>query len=131
MTRFFASASLAAASFALAIGFSSQALAGDAAKEASTAGMHAGLAATQSSIDAVHMHLHHAVNCLVGPKGQGYDAGQANPCAKDGDGAIPDTKDSAAKAKYEKAAADAEAGIKATDLAAAQKAASETAAALK
>ncbi|MBN9588146.1 MAG: hypothetical protein BGN85_14145 [Alphaproteobacteria bacterium 64-11] len=103
----------------------------DAAQEVSTAATHAGLAAKQGAIDGVHMHLHHALNCLVGPGGEGFDAGQANPCAKQGNGAIPDTTDAAMKAKLEGAVASAKSGIAATDLAMAKADAEKTAAALK
>jgi hypothetical protein len=77
------------------------------------------------------MHLHHTVNCLVGPKGQGFDAKEANPCQKLGNGAIPDTTDSALKAKESAALAKAESGLKSDDLTAARKAATEAQAALK
>jgi len=107
------------------------ALAADATKEAATGSMHAGLAAKAATIEQVHMHLHHAVNCLVGPKGQGFDAKEANPCQALGEGAIPDAADPAMKAKFNAALAHAQAGLKATDLAAAQKAAADTEAALK
>jgi hypothetical protein len=105
--------------------------AGDPALEAATAGQHAGLAAQGTSIEQVHMHLHHTVNCLVGPKGQGFDAKEANPCQKLGDGAIPDTTDQALKPKLAAALAKAEAGLKSDDLTAAKRAASEAQAALK
>jgi len=107
------------------------ALAADPAQEAATAAVHAGLAAQGASIEQVHMHLHHTVNCLVGPKGQGFDAKEANPCQKLGDGAIPDTTDQAVKPKLTAALARAEAGLKSDDLAAAKKAATEAQAALK
>jgi hypothetical protein len=107
------------------------ALAADAAKEAATGATHAGLAAKGATIEQVHMHLHHAVNCLVGPKGRGFDAKEANPCQALGDGAIPDTTDPAAKAKLTAALARAQAGLKASDLAAARQAAVDTEAALK
>jgi hypothetical protein len=107
------------------------ALAADPAQEAATSGVHAGLAAKAATIEQVHMHLHHTVNCLVGPKGQGFDAKEANPCQKLGDGAIPDTTDSAAKAKLTAALANAQAGLKSDDLAAAKKAATEAQAALQ
>lgn len=107
------------------------ALAADAAKEAATGGLHAGLASKAATIDQVHMHLHHAVNCLVGAKGQGFDSKQANPCEGLGDGAIPDTTDSATKAKLTAALAHAQAGLKSDDLAGAQKAAADTEAAIK
>ena len=41
----------------------------------------------------VQAHLHHTLNCLVGPGGDGFDAKQMNPCAQAGNGAIPDAKD--------------------------------------
>lgn len=105
--------------------------AADPAQEAATAATHAGLAAQAAALAQVHMHLHHTVNCLVGPQGQGFDAKEANPCQKLGNGAIPDTSDKGAKAKLTAALAKAEAGLKSDDLAAARKAAAETQAALK
>jgi hypothetical protein len=103
----------------------------DPAQEAAIGGLHAGLAAQAATIEQVHMHLHHTVNCLVGPAGQGFDAKQANPCQKLGNGAIPDTTDSAMKAKLTAALAKAQAGLKFDDLTAAKKAATEAQAALK
>jgi len=105
--------------------------AADPAQEAATAGVHAGLAAQGTSIEQVHLHLHHAVNCLVGPKGQGFDAKEANPCQKLGDGAIPDTTDQALKPKLTAALAKAQAGLKSDDVNAAKKAATEAQVALK
>ena len=101
------------------------ALAADAAKEAAASEIHAGLAANAATIEQVHMHLHHAVNCLVGPKGQGFDAKEANPCQNLGDGAIPDTTDSATKAKLATALTRAQAGLNSDNLAAAKRAAAE------
>ena len=103
----------------------------DPAQETATAGQHAGLAAQGASVEQVHMHLHHTVNCLVGPKGQGFDAKEANPCQKLGNGAIPDTADQASKAKLTAALAKAQAGLKSDDLTAAKKAATEAQAALR
>jgi hypothetical protein len=103
----------------------------DVKSEITTAETHAELAAKAATLDGVHMHLHHAVNCLVGPNGTGFDAKQINPCAHNGNGAIPDTADAAKKAKLQAAADKAESGIAATDLAAAQKAATDTATMLK
>src|ERR1700756_3795641 len=111
--------------------FPVSAQAADPTQEAATAATHAGLAAQAATIEQVHMHLHHTVNCLVGPKGQGFDAKQANPCQKLGNGAIPDTPDSATKAKLTAALAKAQAGLKSEDLTAAKKAATEAQAALK
>src|SRR5580658_3285926 len=106
-------------------------LAADPAQEAAISAVHAGWAAQAATIEQVHMHLHHTVNCLVGSKGQGFDAQEANPCQKLGDGAIPDTPDSATKAKLTAALARAQAGLKSDDLTAAKAAATETQAALK
>ena len=106
-------------------------LAADPAQEAAISAVHAGWAAQAATIEQVHMHLHHAVNCLVGSKGQGFDAKEANPCQKLGDGAIPDTADSATKAKLTAALAKAQAGLNSDDLTAAKKSAAEAHAALK
>jgi hypothetical protein len=99
----------------------------DTAAQLSIAQTHAGLAAKATAIDGVHMHLHHALNCLVGPTGEGFDATPGNPCAKAGNGAIPDSADAAQKTKLATAVASAKSGIAATDLAAAQKDATATA----
>jgi hypothetical protein len=103
----------------------------DAASEVVTAATHADLAASAGKIDGVHAHLHHTLNCLVGPAGKGFDTKALNPCAHAGAGAIPDTADAAKKKKLEAAADKAREGIAATDLAAAQKDAADTAAMLK
>lgn len=99
----------------------------DLAGELSTAQTHAGMASTQTDIAMVHRHLQHAVNCLVGPGGTGFDEAAGNPCAKAGPGAIPDTADAAMKAKLTSIAASAKMGVGNADLAAAQKAAKDTA----
>lgn len=88
--------------------------------EISNARTHANNAANAPTIDAVHMHMHHALNCLVGPKGEGFDAAQMNPCANAGNGAIPDQTDAAKKAKLESAKATLMKGLTVTDVKAAQ-----------
>jgi hypothetical protein len=99
----------------------------DLAGELSTAQTHAGMASTQADITMVHKHLQHAVNCLVGPGGAGFDEAAGNPCGKAGPGAIPDTTDAAKKAKLTTIAASAKMGVGNADLAAAQKSAKDTA----
>ena len=99
----------------------------DLAGELSTAQTHAGMASTQTDIAMAQKHLQHAVNCLVGPNGKGFDAAAGNPCGKAGNGAIPDSTDAAQKAKLTTIAASAEAGVGNSDLAASQKAAKDTA----
>lgn len=101
----------------------------DVSAELVVASQHAGFASKAPAIDMVHMHLHHVVNCLVGPGGTGFDASNANPCAKAGNGAIPDAS-AAQKAKLATALASANAGLAATDVAAAQKDAADAAAAI-
>jgi len=111
--------------------FAFPALAADAGAEITNAAMHAGLAAQAGDIAGVHTHLHHAVNCLVGPAGPGYDGKELNPCANNGSGAIPDSTNSSTKQALEAALAKANSGIATTDLATAQKDASAAAAMLK
>jgi hypothetical protein len=99
----------------------------DLAGELSTAQTHAGMAATQTDMAMVHKHLQHAVNCLVGPNGVGFDAAAGNPCGKAGAGAIVDTTDAAQKAKLTTIAASAKMGVDNADMMAAQKSAKDTA----
>jgi hypothetical protein len=99
--------------------------------EVTKAASHAGLAEQSADLKGVHMHLHHTLNCLVGPKGDGFDAKQLNPCSADGDGAIADTADAAQKKNLEAAADKARSGIAQEDLAAAKKDAGETQTMLK
>jgi hypothetical protein len=93
----------------------------DPGKEVSTAAQHAGLAAGSKEMPQVQMHLHHVINCLVGPKGKGFDAKPGNPCKDQGNGAIPDTTNAANKKKLQQALNKARAGLRAKDMAAAQK----------
>ena len=94
--------------------------AADIGSEINNAAQHAGLAAQAANIDGVHMHMHHALNCLVGPQGTGFDAKQMNPCAQSGNGAIPDEMDAAKKAKLTAATADLTKGLAENDIAAAK-----------
>jgi hypothetical protein len=92
----------------------------DAHSEIVTAEQHADYGAGSADIAGVHMHLHHTVNCLVGPGGNGFDAKELNPCAQAGNGAIPDAAPDKRPA-LEAAAAKAREGIAASDLATAKK----------
>ncbi len=106
-------------------------LAADAAGEIATAATHAELAGKAGNLAGTQMHLHHALNCLVGPTGAGFDPSNINPCVNAGSGAIPDSADAGKKAKLEAAAATLRSGLAAADLAKAQKDAADAAAALK
>lgn len=70
--------------------FSGMILAADLSKEIGTAEEHAGFAVKAKDADTTHLHLHHVVNCLVGPKGSGFDAVAGYPCKGEGNGAIND-----------------------------------------
>ncbi|MEP6830197.1 MAG: hypothetical protein ABI963_07645 [Rhizomicrobium sp.] len=117
--KFMSLAALAGASVLIA----GTALAADLGAEITNAQTHANLAAQSGTINAVHMHMHHALNCLVGPQGEGFDEKQMNPCAKVGAGAIPDSTNAGQKVKLEAAKTQLVQGIAATDLKAAQDAA--------
>src|SRR5579863_7879581 len=91
--------------------FAATAFAADLGSEINNAQTHAGLAAQAADINGVHTHMHHALNCLVGPKGDGFDAKQMNPCAQSGNGAIPDEMDAAKKAKLTTAKGQLQNGI--------------------
>lgn len=103
----------------------------DVHSEIVNAAEHAGYGAAATDIAGVHAHLHHALNCLVGPGGNGFDAKEINPCAQSGKGIIPDTADATKKAGFEAAAAKARAGIADNNFASAQKTAADLATALK
>ena len=98
----------------------------DGHSEIVVAAQHAEYAAKSALIAGVHMHLHHTLNCLVGPNGQGFDSKELNPCANSGNGAIPDTADTMHKQALESAADKAREGIAAGDYATAQKDAEDT-----
>ena len=102
----------------------------DGHSEIVLAATHAGLAAQSGDVALVHTHLHHTLNCLVGPGGPGFDAKEMNPCANAGHGAIPDGGVNM-KMKLEAAAAQARIGIAEPDLAKAQADAAKTADMLK
>lgn len=104
--------------------------AADVSAEITTAATHAGFAAKSGTIEMVHTHMHHALNCLVGPAGNGFDTKALNPCKNSGDGAIPDTSDAAKKASLEKVADTLRSGLKDNTLASAQKTAANAEAAL-
>ncbi|HEY2834936.1 MAG TPA: hypothetical protein VGI89_00105 [Rhizomicrobium sp.] len=88
--------------------------------EIANARTHANNAANAPTIEAVHTHMHHAINCLAGAKGDGYDASQMNPCANAGNGAITDQTDAAKKAKLESAKATLMKGLGENDVKTAQ-----------
>ena len=107
------------------------AFAADVAGETVTAGTHAQLASQAADLDMVHMHLHHVLNCLVGPSGDGFDKSQINPCAGSGNGILPDTTDATKVPTLMTAEAKAKAGIASSDITVAKQDASDAYAALQ
>ena len=75
----------------------------DGPQAVATAAQHAGLAAAAADIAGAHRHLHHTLNCLIGPDGEGFDDAAGNPC-RDAGGAIPQTADAQMKENLEEAA---------------------------
>lgn len=72
--------------------------------QVSVAGIHASMALDAGDLETVHLHLHHVINCLVGPSGKEYDAKATNPCDGMGQGAIVDAKGNPASEAYLNAA---------------------------
>ena len=62
------------------------------AGELKTAITHAGFAAKYDTLQEVTLHLHHAVNCLVGPDDPLFDKAAGNPCQGQGKGILPEIK---------------------------------------
>jgi len=85
-----------------------------------TAIEHVQYSADATDIQTAHMHLHHTLNCLVGPNGNGYDPKEIDPCKNAGHGIIPDTTDAKARASLEAAAQKARDGLATNDLATAR-----------
>lgn len=94
--------------------------AADAKQALGIAAQHAGLAASAANLNVVHTHLHHVLNCLVGPGGDGFDAAPGNPCAMAG-GAIPQEKNAGMKTRLLNVAAQVRAGIGENNVDAAKK----------
>ena len=88
-----------------------------ASKQVATATAHAGMALGASDLNMVHAHLHHVINCLVGPLGDAFDSSAGNPCKDMGNGAIVDAKgETATEATLHTAYREAEQGLHATTL---------------
>jgi hypothetical protein len=113
---------------AVALSATALAAGGDAAKEAATAATHAQLAAASQSVAMTDMHLHHVINCLVGPHGHGFYAKAGNPCKGMGNGAVRDSAgDEHLHSKTLKALTVARRGVASKDLPAAHDAANKVA----
>lgn len=87
-----------------------------AASEVATAAEHAGFSAASPNLEMAHAHLHHTLNCLVGPHGRGFDTKAMDPCEGQGNGAIPDTKNMARKRSLEAVAIEVRSALQDHDL---------------
>lgn len=105
----------------------SPAAAADLRAEIMNAAEHAEYSSEAQTVADAHFHLHHALNCLVGPGGKGFDAASLNPCRGSGNGIVPDASDPKLAAIFEAAAAKARAGLATNDLTAAKADATEVA----
>jgi hypothetical protein len=85
---------LSLSSLCAAFALSGALAAGDGPRQLATALAHAAMAVAAPDTAGVHMHLHHMVNCLVGPGDEDYDAKAGDPCKGMGNGAVTDTDDS-------------------------------------
>jgi hypothetical protein len=115
------------APMAIALLLSSPALAADLRGEIMNAAEHAEYAGEATTLEIAHMHLHHALNCLVGPNGDGFDPHSLNPCVHSGNGIIPDATDAKMIAVFQSAAAKSREGLASNDLATAKDDATEVA----
>lgn len=125
MKRFLA----VAASVALGSTLSLTAMAapGSANKEIATAIIHANVASQITNLDGVHLHLHHVLNCVLGPHSSQYSAAaeklSAYKCVGLGNGALPDSHDPAVRGDLQQAVKLADRGIQANHFDAAHQAA--------
>lgn len=114
------------------LAFAAAAQTHSAKDEISTAHAHALMAHGANSVAMAHTHLHHVINCLVGPQGTGFDASAGDPCKGKGNGALPDSSgNQALHGKLRMALHDAQAGLKSDSLATVQQDARKAAAALQ
>lgn len=121
-------ASLSAAALAATPAFA----AAGAGKEISTAIEHSGYASQVKSAKKVHLHLHHVVNCLVGPNGEGFYPAAGNPCQGEGNGALNDLSGQAkVRSELKDALSEAKKGLGENRLKAARKTAEKVHTALQ
>lgn len=113
MQRFIATAAALALGSALSVG--ALAATGNANKEIATAIIHANVASKVDSIDGVHLHLHHVLNCVLGPHSIQYSAAaeklSAYKCVGLGNGALPDSHDPAVRSDLQQVVKLADRGI--------------------
>lgn len=105
-------AGLAASALLAPLAATASTMTADGQKEVATAIEHAHYASQSNQLDAVHLHLHHVINCMVGTNGEGFDAQAGDPCKGEGTGALNDLKASPARQDADQALALARVGVK-------------------
>lgn len=75
---------------ALAAGAMGAMMSGPADRQLDTAITHAGLAARQTTVAQVELHLHHVLNCIEGKDGKNYHAASGDVCQGMGRGLLAD-----------------------------------------
>lgn len=82
-----------------------------------TARTHALMAKRAATLEQAHQHLHHVINCIVGPSAADFDAAAGTPCKGMGKGALhEDAVGPALHKALQAALAQAKAGLKSDDL---------------
>jgi len=61
---------------------------GNLAAQLATAVTHAGFSASAETVEMATTHLGHALNCIVGAGGEGFNADWGNPCGSQGAGIL-------------------------------------------
>jgi hypothetical protein len=86
-------------------------------EELTLAQTHALLAYRSRGVAMAQTHIHHVLNCLVGPGGDGYDVTPPlmDPCASSGKGALKDATSPAQRDKILAAISLAKADLAITD----------------
>ena len=98
------------------LGFAAAASAADLAVEKIATQITARSASRNvQNIEDVHQRMQSAINCLVGPKGEGFNSAAPNPCAASGSGLIPDTAEADKKDQYQAVAAKLKTGLTTDD----------------
>ncbi|HEX7325245.1 MAG TPA: hypothetical protein VF292_07815 [Rhodanobacteraceae bacterium] len=125
MKRFFAVT--AAVALGSAFSMSAPAATGNANKEIATALIHANVASKVDSLSGVHLHLHHVLNCVLGPHSKQYSAAaeklSAYKCVGLGNGALPDSRDPAVRSDLQQVVKFADRGIQSQQFATAHQSA--------
>lgn len=106
--------------------------AGNVGMEMTIAHQRAIMSQGSNTLADAHKYMQQSINCMVGPKGAGFDQSEANPCGDAGGGLLVDLASNEAASEQVKAAlASAREGLRSKDLVAVQTRAGEVASTLQ